>query len=316
MPRVSVIIPVFNSERYLAEAVESILTQTFRDFEVLLLDDGSTDGSVTIAQQLAARDGRVRLINGGHHGVVHWRNVGLNEAKGEYVAMMDSDDVAVAERLARQVEFLDANPECGAVGAQAVRIDPDGDAIDFWRVPESHEEIDASNMREGCSAIINPSVLMRTSTVRAVGGYRAGFDSSEDYDLFLRLAEVARLANLPDVLLRYRLHAKSLTLGHGQTQNLLARKAQEEAWVRRKNPGEPPPRQHFPPCMTAEELIGSWALSAFAARHFKTARKHAFRLVRKRPSEFKRWVLLGAAWLGPVALPLRRVCSYRVGRIS
>src|SRR5262245_44676004 len=108
MPRVSVVIPIFNSERYLSQAIGSILRQTYSDFEVLLLDDGSSDGSAEIAQKAAARDPRVVFVNGGHLGVVHWRNAGVDMAKSEFVAMMDSDDISAHDRLAYQVQFLQA----------------------------------------------------------------------------------------------------------------------------------------------------------------------------------------------------------------
>jgi hypothetical protein len=156
--------------------------------------------------------------------------------------------------------------------------------------------------------------MMRRSVVLRVGGYRSGFDSSEDYDLFLRLAEIGRLANLPDILLRYRLHAKSLTLSRAEIQRQLAQKALEEAWVRRKMPGLAPVSADPPKTQSEEELTWSWAKSAFASRNYATARKHAFRLLLRRPFESRRWILFGAACLGPVGSQLRRVCRYRVGQ--
>jgi glycosyltransferase involved in cell wall biosynthesis len=311
MPRISVIMPVFNAERYLSAAVDSILSQTYGDFELLLFDDGSTDQSSKIAQKAAARDTRVILVNGGHRGVVHWRNAGVDMAKSEFVAMMDSDDISAHDRLAYQVQFLEAHPKCCAVGTQAIRIDRDGLPINEWRVPEHHYQIDEDHMTGRGGAIINPSVMMQKSAVRRVGGYRSGFDSAEDYDLFLRLAEVGQLANLPQPLLQYRVHAKSLTFALAEAQRRRARRAQEDAWARRKREGPLPPPAHDFRSESEEELMWTWARSAFDARNFHTARRQALGLLRRRPAELRGWILFSAACLGPLALQLKRVCPNR-----
>ena len=305
--------PVYNAERYLSQAIESILGQSFRDFELLILDDGSSDKSTEIARAAAKRDSRAIFVNGGHHGVVYWRNAGVDQARGEYLAMMDADDISLPDRLTRQVQFLDAHPGCYVLGTQALRIDPDSDPIDMWRVPLSHDEIDAIHMQSGASAIINPAVMMRTGAVRKAGGYRPGFDAAEDYDLLLRIGEIGQMRNLPDVLVKYRLHSKSLTLGRSEIQVAAARKALEEAWSRRKQSAAPPTPLLSPRATSEEALVWYWALSAFAARNFKTARKHAFRLLKSRPLELRRWILFSAACMGPVASFLRRVVPFRVG---
>ncbi|MFN7141023.1 MAG: glycosyltransferase family 2 protein [Limisphaerales bacterium] len=311
MTRVSVILPFFNSERYLAEALESIRRQSFSDFELLLINDGSSDHSADIAQEMASKDSRIVLLHGDHRGGAQCRNDGISMAKGELIAMMDSDDVAEAERLAHQVRFLESNPECCAVGTQAIRIDPDGWAINTWRVPEEHEEIDNSHMRGISGQIIHPSVMMRKSFVQRVGGYRPGV--AEDYDLFLRLAEIGRLANLPQALMQYRLHTKSTTLGSAYSVWCSARKALEEAWIRRGRADSPPHCQPAPVQQSEEDLAWCWAREAFASQYFGTARKHAYRLVWKRPSDFKRWVLFAAACAGPVAFRAKCVFPYRLG---
>ena len=313
MPRVSVIMPIFNAERHLSQAIASIRSQRFDDFELILLDDGSEDRSVEMARRAAKEDPRVIFVQGDHRGVVCQRNAGVELAKAEFIAMMDSDDIALADRLACQVRHLEVHPECCAVGTGVMRIDEDGLPIDEWHLPEHHEEIDEKHMAGQGGAIINPSVMMRKSAVIKVGGYRTGYDSSEDYDLFLRLAEVGRLANLSQVLLLYRLHAKSLTFARAVYQRQMAREALKEAWRRRKRPGPlPAPLLEFRgPC--EEELMWSWALSAFHARNFETARNQARKLLRRHPGELRRWALLGAACLGPLAYYLKRVLPYRIG---
>src|SRR5271165_1464055 len=204
MPRITVLLPIYNTERYLCEAIRSVLGQTFDDFELLLLNDGSSDRSAEIAQDAAARDSRIVVVDGTRKGYVHWLNIGLNMARGELIARMDADDICSQDRFANQVRFLDAHPECSVVGTQAIRIDPDGSPIDSWWVPISHDEIDGRHMQGHTGRIIHPSVMMRKIALSQVGGYRFGFQWVEDYDLFLRLAEVGHLANLPEMLLQYR----------------------------------------------------------------------------------------------------------------
>jgi glycosyltransferase involved in cell wall biosynthesis len=313
MPRVSVIIPIFNSERYLSQAIRSIRSQQFGDFELLLLDDGSEDRSVEIARGAAKEDPRVIFVKGDHRGVVFQRNAGVELARAEFIAMMDSDDIALADRLACQVRHLEVDPECCAVGTAVMRVDEDGMPIDEWHLPEQHVEIDEMHMAGKGGAIINPSVMMRKSAVIKVGGYRTGYDSSEDYDLFLRLAEVGCLANLPQVLLHYRLHAKSLTFARAVFQRQMAREALKAAWLRRKRPGPLPAPILELRAPSEEELMWSWAQAAFHARNFETARNQARKLLRKHPGEVRRWALLGAACLGPLACYLKRVLPYRLG---
>ena len=313
MPRVSVLIPVYNCERYLQQALESILRQTMADFEVLVLDDGSSDRSVEIAKAIAVRDQRVIVAEGGHCGVVAQRNRGIALARADLVAMMDADDIASPDRLAVEVAFLEKHPEVCAVGAQVLRIDSDGLPIDFWKLPERHEDIDEAHIEGRPGAIVNPTVMMRRDVVQQIGGYRANYDSAEDYDLFLRLGEVGRLANVRGVLLRYRLHLKSLTFSRAEYQREMARKALEEAWLRRKRAGTVPTGVLKIRTPSEEELMWDWARSAFAARNFHTARNHSLRLLRRRPMQWRRWVLFGAAALGPLGWKLRQLFSFRIG---
>jgi glycosyltransferase involved in cell wall biosynthesis len=268
---------------------------------------------VEIARRAVKEDPRVILVKGEHRGVVYQRNAGVELAKAEFIAMMDADDIALADRLARQVRHLEVHPECCAVGAAVMRIDEDGLPIDEWHLPVHHEEIDEKHMAGQGGAIVNPSVMMRKSAVIKVGGYRPGYDSSEDYDLFLRLAEVGYLANLPEVLLRYRLHAKSLTFARAVFQRQMAREALKEAWRRRQRPGPLPAPILELRAPSEEELMWSWARAAFDAQNFETARNQARKLLRSRPRELQRWALFGAACLGPLAYHLKRVLPYRLG---
>jgi glycosyltransferase involved in cell wall biosynthesis len=313
MPRVSVVLPVYNAERYLAEALNSVLLQTFRDFELLVLDDGSLDRSMALAQALASKDRRVKIFGGAHRGLTYLLNKGIEIAEGEFVARMDGDDICERDRFEEQVRIFDAHPEYCAVGSQATRIDPDGSPIDCWRVPEKHDEIDNHHMQGLGGGMIHPSVMMRKNTLVEIGGYSGNFEAAEDFDLFLRLAEVGRLFNSSRVLLKYRLHAKSVTLSRVTIQTESTQAALKAAWKRRGKkeplPSEPP-RPRTP---TADELMWSWALNAFAAKNFATARKQAFRLLKKRPLEFRRWILFFATSLGPVSKFLMTLFPFRMG---
>jgi len=206
-PRVSVLMPVYNAERFLREAVDSILAQTFRDFEFLIIDDGSTDGSGEILRSYA--DPRLRLIpNGRNLGLTATLNRGLDLAWGAYVARMDADDVSLPERLARQVAFLDARPDVGIVGVWARAF---GETHFKIPHPADPERIRAKLLFD--SALVHPSVLMRRSLLDAHGLKYRDFYRMEDYDLWQRAARVFPLANLPEYLLRYRVTGGSVFFG-------------------------------------------------------------------------------------------------------
>jgi hypothetical protein len=212
-PRVSVILPARDGGAYLADAVASILGQSFVDLELLLIDDGSRDGAVAALAPTAARDSRLRLLVNPGAGLVAALNYGLGQARAALVARMDADDVALPERLARQVAFLDASPVVALVGAQVAFIDasgaPTGERSHF---PTAPEEVAAALTTRGC-VIRHPTIVARKAALVAAGGYRPACARAEDYDLWLRLSERARLANLPDTLLNYRVHGGQTSAG-------------------------------------------------------------------------------------------------------
>lgn len=215
--RVSVVLPVRNGGAFLAPAVASILTQSLRDLELLVVDDGSSDGAVAA---LGARDDRLRVLKSPGVGLVAALNFGLAEARCDLVARMDSDDIALPERLARQVAFLESEPNVAVVGSQVAFIDAydklTGERTHF---PTEPEAVAAALLKRGC-VLKHPSVVARRATLLGAGGYRAAFAKAEDYDLWLRLAETSRLANLPDVLLNYRVHPDQVSSGINLGQRL------------------------------------------------------------------------------------------------
>ena len=210
VPRVSVVLPVWNGAAFLEEAIASVLAQTLSEFELLIMDDGSSDESAVIALELAATDARVRVIQLARVGIAAALNTGIRLARAQYIARMDSDDISLPPRLQRQVEYLDLHPSCVVVGSDAEVIDREGRCIGRTQVPYTHDGIRRKLIAGYGGALVHPAVMMRKDAVVAVGGYRAYRSPSEDRDLWVRLIEVGQIVNLPETLLRYRRHHNSI----------------------------------------------------------------------------------------------------------
>ena len=206
----SVILPVYNRADFVDEAVRSILKQAFEDFEFIIIDDGSTDGSSAVLQKLARKDTRIRLVHKENSGLIASLNRGLDMAEGQYVARMDSDDISHPERFERQVRFLEANPSVGVLGTTADFIDADGRMSDSWPVPERSDVIAWRLLFNNC--MCHPSVMMRASVMDRLGGYAPWAIYAEDYELWTRAIQITRVANLPDSLLQFRRHNDSVTV--------------------------------------------------------------------------------------------------------
>ena len=286
-PAVSVVMPVFNRQRYVGEAIESVLGQTFNDLELILVDDGSTDRSLRICRQYARRDPRVHVMTQENRGCYAARNVALCESRGRYTTIVDSDDVCVADRLARQVAFLDANPDCVAVGGQVRFTDPFGVPTQLVVCPEDHDAIDTRHLRGEPGGLIHGAATCRTDAMRAIDGYHE-MRSSADYDLFLRLAEVGRLANLPgQPVVHVRTHLQSISSKRRLEQIGLASRFANDARQRRGL--EPLPfhvvEADHPAILAPVEQVRSWALHAIEADNRAIARRHALALLRLAPHQ-------------------------------
>ncbi len=295
-PTVSVLMPVYNGGRYLRPAVASVLAQTFADFELLAMDDGSSDDSAAVLNGYASADPRVRVVSRPNRGLVHTLNEGLALARGRYVARMDADDVCRPDRLAKQVAYLDAHPDCVLVGSRVLVTDPDGLPIRHMADERTHEAIDHAHLNRGWP-VVHPAVTMRLDAVKRVGLYRDPYNTLEDTDLFLRLAEVGRLTNLPDVLLEYRQHFGSVTHTRAARQHELRQALYDETHARRGEPVGPRLPPPPPPRPRSEEHRG-WAWSALKDGHVKTARKHAVATVRRAPLTGSSWRVLACALRG------------------
>jgi len=210
-PRVSVVLPVWNGEQYLAASVESILDQTFESFELLIVDDGSTDQTVSIARRYGAMDARIKLVRIGHGGVANALNAGFRQARAPYVARMDADDIALPSRLQLQIAYLDSHPRCVVVGCDTEVIDENENDLGIMSFPITHEALVNLLLSGRGSPFVHPAVVMRRDAVQAVGGYRPEHCPSEDYELWLRLIHSGEFASIPKCLLRYRMHRNSVS---------------------------------------------------------------------------------------------------------
>lgn len=211
-PRVTVLLPVRNGLPYLADALASLRAQTFDDFEIIVIDDGSTDGTARALRR--ARDPRLRVISTRGEGIAAALNRGLEMARGAYVARQDVDDRSAPARLARQVEFLDRRREIDVLATCASYIDAAGRPVDDAWTRLVREQQDPAQEPDAIRALMpltccitHGTVMMRADVLRRAGGYRTDAVPAEDYDLWLRLLPAGRFAKLPDRLYDYRVHA-------------------------------------------------------------------------------------------------------------
>ncbi|MEX1019736.1 MAG: glycosyltransferase [Litorilinea sp.] len=232
-PRVTVLTATYNGTRYLAATIESVLAQTFEDFEYVVVDDASTDESAQMVADFAARDARIRLVrNAENLNPAGALNRGLAVARGEYLAILDHDDLALPNRLAAQVAFLDAEPDFGAVGAQARCIDETGATIKKFLYP-----VDAAVARWNLffgATLLHSASMYRRALVAEVGGYSAQHKFICDYDLLIRLAERSRIGNLPDELTCYRRSTTQVSANNHRPQTgqmFLLQYAMQARWL-------------------------------------------------------------------------------------
>ena len=243
-PQVSVILPVRDGERWLREAVDSVLAQTLSDLELLVIDDGSADATPTILDEIRARDPRVIVVRQNREGLVAALNRGLAQARAPLIARLDADDIALPGRLARQCDELRAHPELMLLGGWAEIIDEHGASRGRQMRPNPQRLRETLAKK---SPFIHPTVMFRTDAARRVGGYRAAFEAGEDYDFWLRLADIGEIAILPELLIRYREHGGSVTRTRELRQIYSARLAKLASAARRAGRPDPSAALTTPP---------------------------------------------------------------------
>ena len=215
-PLVSVVMSVYNGLPYLEEAVESVLDQTFEDFEFIIINDGSTDGSKALLEALAASDERIGLVHQENQGLTKSLNRGLEMARGTRVARMDADDLAHPERFERQLQFLRTHPEVGMLGTRTEFIDEAGEVSGKWRVPVAQDAITWHLLFNTC--ICHSSLMADRAVLEKLGGYAKWATTAQDYELFTRAIFETQIANLPEVLLWKRRDDQNITAKRREEQ--------------------------------------------------------------------------------------------------
>lgn len=286
-PDVSVVLPVYNAASYLAIALESVLEQTFRDLEIVAVDDGSTDRSGAILKDYSRRDGRVRLISRPNTGIVGALNDGVAAARGKIIARMDADDFSLPMRIETQLAFLERRPECVAVGTDVLYTDPEGAPLVLHRPAEHHDGIVMQLLEGNGGALIHPSIMFRRDAFEAAGGYRVRYQWIEDLDLYLRLSERGELANIPEVHLYYRQHLQSVNYTRPGRNNL----RMELVNPRRRELGLPPlvPAASESEGYRAADWRRHWAYDAARGGNWSSARKNARKALLAAPFDWRNW---------------------------
>ena len=296
MPKVSILLPVRNAAVFLPEAIASLDAQTFCHWECLAIDDGSTDSSSTLLECWQQRDERVRIIKGHGKGIVQALNRALALASAPLIARMDADDISLPGRLEQQVHFLSTHPDIIACGTGALMIDPAGRALCPINPPQAHDTIMDALLRGGATAIVHPTLMVRKKPLEAIHGYREPYRHVEDYDLYLRLSDCGKLANLGDILLHYRQHPSSANV----TQRLIQRELRLSAlndYRRSRDLDDmtdlPFGRQHL---NSLADLYADWSNKAAIGGHTGVAMYYALRSILREWWKLKRWKLIWQAF--------------------
>lgn len=239
MPIVSVLMTVFNGERWLSEAIQSVLGQSFTDFEFIIVNDGSCDGSFKLINLFADQDPRIRVFDKPNTGLSDSLNYGLARACGEWIARIDADDICESDRLERQIALAQSNSEIVFVGTGLTIINETGSKLATYLYPTTHYRL-SRNLLFLKKFPAHSSALYKTSMVRELGGYRVRFKSSEDLDLWLRLYNMGEFRSIGAPLVRYRKHDKQISLDEfGRKILLYARIAHVSFWVRQLGHSDP-----------------------------------------------------------------------------
>jgi glycosyltransferase involved in cell wall biosynthesis len=233
-PVISVLMPCFNGARWIAESIESVLNQTFSAFELIIVDGGSSDSSIALINKYCENDSRILLLSRPGLGLSASLNLGIETARGEWIARLDADDLAEPERLALQLQASTQNPKLVFLGAGLTEIDEHGRCGKSFLYPA-----DSSTLLNNlvCFKRFPPhsSAFYRTSVVKQSGGYRTEIKRAEDLDLWLRLSELGELGSIPQCLVRYRKHASQTSNFEGGTPQVIdARVAVVGYWLRRQ----------------------------------------------------------------------------------
>lgn len=232
-PPITVLMSVYNGERWLDEAILSVLNQTFADFEFIIVNDGSTDGSLGIANTFAAKDSRIKVIDKPHSGLSDSLNVGIKQARGAWIARLDADDLCEPQRLEKQYELARSEPSLVLIGTGLRQIDEQGRPGKVFRYPRGHARL-VANLTTARRFFAHSSAFYRTDAVRTIGSYRKRCRRAEDWDLWLRLSEYGQMACIDRPLVRVRQHDHQISHDEGGQRQLVdAYVAMISYWLRR-----------------------------------------------------------------------------------
>lgn len=292
--------PVFNAAQYLAKAIDSVLVQSFTDFEFLILDDGSSDDSLKVIENFAARDTRIKVIARENRGLTESLNELAVKAQGRYLARMDADDICFPDRFKSQVTYLDTHSKCVVLGGWALMIDEKDRPILPLKPPLDHKNIDSGNL-SGQTSFIHPSVMIRRSAFLQAGSYNPDYPYAEDKELWLRMAEIGLLRNLPEFCLQYRVHLQSVSSKYHTIQYESSRQASSNTANRR---GVPDTFQRKPFRSDGSQdserdfaLRYGWQAWTWGFR--ATSRHFALRALQNDPVSLSAWKLLVLGGLRP-----------------
>lgn len=216
-PLVSVVMPTYNSERFLKESIESILNQIYRDFEFIIVADSSVDGTDSILDSYQQKDDRIKIYHHERIGLIGSLNKGCRLAKGKYIARMDADDISLPNRLEKQVSYMETHPAIGILGTGLRYIDENGRRGKSIINPTNPKMIGLYLYFENC--IAHPSVMMRREVIEPLDFYNSAALHAEDYDLWARSSRITQISNLPEILLYYRIWTGSICQRNASMQN-------------------------------------------------------------------------------------------------
>ncbi len=232
-PSITVLMSVYNSARWLSESIRSVLDQTFRDFEFIIVDDGSTDNSLEILEQYKAQDSRLIIISKPNTGLADSLNQGIQKARGEWIARLDADDICETTRLEKQIERARSNSNFVFIGTGLTIINEVGSKLKIYSYPSQHKFL-LRNLITARKFPAHSSAFYRTQVIRDIGGYRLRLKCSQDNDLWLRLSEVGELTSLSQPLVQIRRHSEQISYSDsGKQQLLYARMGLVSYWLRK-----------------------------------------------------------------------------------
>jgi glycosyltransferase involved in cell wall biosynthesis len=233
---ISIIMPAYNAAGFIAEAIDSVLAQTFDRWELIVIDDGSTDDTRSIVMSYMSRDRRIRLIQNNHGGVSQARNTGIKEAKYPWVALLDADDIFLPDRLQKQIDAMQQHPEVVVWASYAYNIGVSGDIYDVaYTRPTGIAEYNEMRRTGQIIRIKNSSALFRHDLAVKLGGYQSAFDSAEDTEFWDRMAAEGPVVVLPEPLIKYRIHNNSLTAQKLEHQYLCGQYLEHRTQARLNN---------------------------------------------------------------------------------